>query len=376
MKYAILRTQKLKHKGSIRRSLKHSFREQETPNADSSLVAENSHHGAHSTREAMAAIEALLPEKRRKDAVLAVEYLITGSPEAMHAKSREQQDAYFDDALKWLQERHGEENVVYAGVHRDETTPHMYAYVVPLDPDSGRLNAKRWLGGSKALNAMQTDFAKRVGQNHDLERGIEGSKAKHQSIKRHYAAVQETEQGRATIMPTAMEPRVLKKGFFRSEVESPEAVAARITEGVNKGFAPTIAKAAESEQNARRAREMADTAKSKQAALEKVKHENALLKRPWQGLTRGDMQGLISQADSIRKQREAERQEREKRVQQERAAAERRSADERMRRFEEQAGRRNTPRKAENAPESREKEKPEQTPTQASKRPRGPGMSR
>lgn len=327
----------------------------------------------------MAAIEALLPEKRRKDAVLAVEYLITGSPEAMHAKSREQQDAYFDDALKWLQERHGKENVVYAGVHRDETTPHMYAYVVPLDPDSGRLNAKRWLGGSKALNAMQTDFAERVGQNHGLERGIEGSKAKHQSIKRHYAAVQETEQGRATIMPTAMEPKVLKKGFFRTEVESPEAVAARITEGVNKGFAPTIARAAESEQNARRAREMADTAKSKQAALEKIKHENALLKRPWKGLTRSDMQGLISQAESIRKQRDTERQEREKRVQQERAEAERRSAEERMRKFEEQMGRRDTPKKAEKVPERRERGKPEQSHAKETKRPTGRsrgGMSR
>ena len=36
--------------------------------------------------------------------------------------------------------------MVYAGVHRDESTPHMYAYVVPLDESTGRLNARRWLG--------------------------------------------------------------------------------------------------------------------------------------------------------------------------------------------------------------------------------------
>ncbi|WP_344341131.1 MobV family relaxase, partial [Streptomyces rhizosphaericus] len=190
-RFAILRTQKLKHLGSVRRSLKHSFREQETPNADPSRAPENTHLGAESTAEAMAAIEARLPEKRRKDAVLAIEYLATASPEAMQGKSREEQDAYFADALEWLKERHGAENVVYAGIHRDETTPHLYAYAVPLDPDSGRLNAKRWLGGAKALNHMQTDFAERVGERHGLERGIEGSRAKHQTVQRYYASLEQ-----------------------------------------------------------------------------------------------------------------------------------------------------------------------------------------
>ena len=49
----------------------------------------------------------------------------------MQGKARSSQDAYFRDALDWLKNKHGAENVVYAGIHRDETTPHMYAYVVP-----------------------------------------------------------------------------------------------------------------------------------------------------------------------------------------------------------------------------------------------------
>ena len=47
----------------------------------------------------------------------------------------------------------------------------MYAYVVPRDPESGRLNAKRWLGGAKALRDMQSEFAEQVGRQHGLERG-------------------------------------------------------------------------------------------------------------------------------------------------------------------------------------------------------------
>ena len=189
MKYAILRTQKLKATGAVWRSLKHAFREQPTPNADPAKAAQNAHLGATSAAEAMQRVRERLPEKRRKDAVLAIEYLITASPEAMQAMDARGRDGYFNDALKWLRERHGGSNVVYAGIHRDETTPHMYAYVVPLDEATGRLNARKWLGGAKALSEMQTEFAQVVGARHGLERGIKGSRAKHERVSRHYGLV-------------------------------------------------------------------------------------------------------------------------------------------------------------------------------------------
>ena len=72
-KYAILRTQKLKATGAVWRSLKHAFREQPTENADPERAANNAHLGASSAREAMEKVRARLPEKRRKDAVLAIE---------------------------------------------------------------------------------------------------------------------------------------------------------------------------------------------------------------------------------------------------------------------------------------------------------------
>lgn len=187
MGYAILRIQKLKSAVAVHRSLKHAFREQDTPNADSERTPDNEHHGASSAREAMAAFRARLPERFRKDAVQCVEYLMTASPKDMEAKTRQQQDAYFSDALAWLKAKHGAENVVYAGVHRDETTPHMYAYVVPRVGD--KLNARSFFGGAKALNTMQTNFAQVVGLKHGLERGLEGSKARHQSIRQYYGQV-------------------------------------------------------------------------------------------------------------------------------------------------------------------------------------------
>lgn len=190
MGYVILRTQKLKSGHAVRRSLMHAFREQDTPNADPTRASENTHIGAKSAQEALARFNARLPEKVRSNAVLGIEYLISASPEDMHGKTRKEQDAYFRDALKWLQAKHGAENVVYAGVHRDETTPHMYAYVVPID-DRGKLNCRHFLGGSKALNVMQTEFFQAIGKFHGLQRGIEGSKARHTTVKEYYGRVNE-----------------------------------------------------------------------------------------------------------------------------------------------------------------------------------------
>lgn len=188
MGFAILRVQKLKSGHAVRRSLQHAFRERETKNADPARLHENTHTGATNSRQALASLKARLPEKVRKNAVLAIEFLITGSPEDMHSKTREQQDAYLADALQWLQQRHGVENVIYAGIHRDETTPHLYAYVVPIDP-KGKLNCRHFLGAADALSNMQTDFAEAVGSKHELQRGLKGSKALHVPIKQYYARV-------------------------------------------------------------------------------------------------------------------------------------------------------------------------------------------
>jgi len=188
--YAILRTQKLKAAQAIRRSLMHGFRDMNTPNADPERTPDNAHIGASSTQEALDKFNNRLETQKhvRKNGVLAIEYLMTGSPEAMAAMDRKAQDAYFEDALKWLQKRHGEENVFYAGIHRDESTPHMYAYVVPID-EKGKLNCSAYLGNARALSAMQTDYANAVGSKYGLIRGIEGSKAKHERVKRHYAVI-------------------------------------------------------------------------------------------------------------------------------------------------------------------------------------------
>ena len=76
MAFAILRTQKLKAAVAVRRSLKHAFRAQNTPNADPARLKENSHLGANSVEEAMAAFQQRLPEKIRKGASQKTEFKV------------------------------------------------------------------------------------------------------------------------------------------------------------------------------------------------------------------------------------------------------------------------------------------------------------
>lgn len=186
MSKVIFRIQKLKSAVSIRRSLKHAFREQETPNADGERANLNKHVGAKSGNEAMMKIRQRWPEKRRKDAVLAIEHLLTASPEWFKGKTLKEQNKFFNDGLKYLRRKYGSKNVIYSGIHRDEKTPHMYAYVVPLDESSGRLNAKKWVGGSKALTQMQDEIAE-IAEPYGLQRGDRKSKARHKEIRTWYA---------------------------------------------------------------------------------------------------------------------------------------------------------------------------------------------
>jgi hypothetical protein len=193
MSYAILRTKKLKAITGVLGSGRHTFREMPTPNSNG---VPNKHiSGARSSAELASAVLAKLPDKRRSNAVLCIEYLITTSPEAFkrHGGKLKDTGKYFDRSIAWLKARHGAENILCATIHLDERTPHLIAYVVPLTRD-GRLSARDFLGGPAKLRKMQTSFHHLCGKPFGLSRGIEGAKAPHQKIAQYYQALATPEQ--------------------------------------------------------------------------------------------------------------------------------------------------------------------------------------
>ena len=293
MAYAIMRAKKLANMGSVAASMQHCYRERETHNADQERTPDNQHLVAKSTDEAMGKLRVLLPEKRRKDAVLAVEYVMTASPEWFAQATPEQEKAFFQRSLQWLADKYGADRIVTASIHRDEATPHLSAFVVPLTQDK-RLSAKEFIGSRDKMRADQTTYAACV-VDLGLERGIEGSKATHQTIQQHYAAVERGVQPLVAITPKAVEPRVLRKGLFSSDVETPEAVAERLTKRINERYAGTIARASTALQERRRAKEMQDTANSLRKRLE-------ALQEPFKGLSKAQMAEVLQLASKLQEE--------------------------------------------------------------------------
>ena len=122
-------------------------------------------------------IEALdLLTKVRKDAVLMCSFVIGSDREFFGRLSRQEQQQFFVDCTRFFAERYGEENIISAVVHMDETTPHLHLNLIPIA--DGRLCAKT-LFDRKELQNLQSDFYSVVGKKWNLQRGKEGSQAKH-----------------------------------------------------------------------------------------------------------------------------------------------------------------------------------------------------
>lgn len=306
MAFGILRIQKHSSLAAIRNSGKHKDREQDTPNADPSKTPENVTEGAKTSDELVEAVKdrvalATITATGESRPVLAVEYLITASPEFFKDASPEKADKYFEDAKKWLKAKHGAANVVSITRHNDEKTPHLSAFVVPLvereagtrkrsvivgkdadgkairetrefpKPAEVSLSAKHYFGGSKhTLSELQTEFAAKVAIPHGLERGIEGSKANHQTVKSWYTAL-DGPVGHINIPPAYLNAGVKEQGLIRNKMETQEDIAARLTRGMQKDYNPAVEMAKQAASDRRRADEMTKTAKALNDQLQGLK---------------------------------------------------------------------------------------------------------
>lgn len=118
----------------------------------------------------------------RKDAVVVCNFIVTSDNETMNALGADRQREFFEDSVKWFSDRYGADRVLNATVHMDETTPHLHIGVMPITQD-GRLSAKAIFTKSE-MKAIQTEFARDVGEKYGLERGVEGSERTHLSEAR------------------------------------------------------------------------------------------------------------------------------------------------------------------------------------------------
>lgn len=218
--YAIIRIEKHTTLGTIAGIGHHLDRTRETPNADAQRAHLNRtwidgewvawgdeprESGAH-----LQAMKARLEDfqqrggRIQKNAVIALEAIMTASPEAFQAPDFDF-EGWLSAQTDYLATKFGKQNIVSVVLHMDEETPHVHALVVPelqrvekrgkkpADPSKQRpaklkpvLAASHWIDGRAKLAALQTDYAAAMSR-FGLHRGKERSGARHVPVSEYYA---------------------------------------------------------------------------------------------------------------------------------------------------------------------------------------------
>ena len=145
-----------------------------------------------------------LSRKISKNQVRAIRILLSGSNDEMNSLFNQNKiDQWSDDNIKWLKETFGEENIVSAVIHLDESTPHIHATLVPIvsserkkkkSEQNVKKNYSKKTGNRLSANDImtrgnlkqyQTSYAEAM-QEYGLKRGVEGSTAKHTTTAEYY----------------------------------------------------------------------------------------------------------------------------------------------------------------------------------------------
>jgi hypothetical protein len=271
MAYGILRTEKIKSVEKLATIAAHHFRTRVVKNADAGRTANNrSLIGCDDGL--IHAVQARIGERKiRKNGVVAVEVLMTASPEYFRDNpcdygifDQGKTTRFNNRAIEFLNAEFGAENVVSAICHLDEATPHIHAVIVPIDPVSDRLNASRWLDGKIKLSALQDRYFEKM-SSLGLERGLKGSEAEHTTIQQYYGSLQ---NAKATPVPSlkVMPPPLMMTSSSRENWAVSESE--RIEQAQRSFLSPVEALAATSVINRDKARQAEKTAKKLAHELE------------------------------------------------------------------------------------------------------------
>jgi len=188
----------VKEAGKIVAKGRHNERGRETPNADPARSHENVRLAG--SGDWLADVQARADEAtfKRANSVLALDVAFFVSKGFFDDKPSAVMDVWARRTMEWMaQEFGGEKNVVAAILHKDETTPHIQALIVPLD-EKDRLNARHFIGQPRQVVGLHTSYNKAVADL-GLARGVQGSVATHGNIREWYAKIEAPTPARAEV---------------------------------------------------------------------------------------------------------------------------------------------------------------------------------
>ena len=215
--------------------------------------------------------EAGLTRKIGSNQVRAIRINVSGTHEDMKRIEEEGRlDEWCADNLKYFADTFGKENIVAAHLHRDEETPHIHVTLVPIvkgerkrrkreertkkryrkkPTDTVRLCADDIMTRLK-LKSYQDTYAEAMAK-YGLQRGIDGSKARHKSTQQYYRDIQKLSDN------------------LKAEVVAATVAATNIAERVGSLFGSNKVKTLERENTALH-REVADHEETIEALQDRI----------------------------------------------------------------------------------------------------------
>lgn len=197
-----------------------------------------------------------LTRKIGNNQVRAIRILLTGTHDDMERITDEGRlDEWCNDNLKYLADTFGKENIVSAVLHMDEQTPHIHATLVPIvkgerkrkkkeeqvkkryrkkPTDTIRLCADDIMTRAK-LKSYQDTYAQTM-SGYGLQRGIDGSEARHITTRQYYRdLVQQTEQLQTDIVQLQDRKETAQEELKRAkkEVQTEKLKGAATTAATN-----------------------------------------------------------------------------------------------------------------------------------------------
>ena len=230
--------------------------------------------------------EAGLTRKVGSNQVRAIRINVSATHEDMERIQREGRlDEWCADNLRYFADTFGKENIVAAHLHMDEKTPHMHVTLVPIvkgerkrrkreeqakkryrkkPADSVRLCADDIMSRLK-LKSYQDSYAAAMAK-YGLQRGIDGSEARHVSTQQYYRDIKrQTEELKAEVVELQEQKDTAREELARAKKEiqterlkgAATTAAANIAESVGSIFGSNKVKTLERENTALH-REVAD----------------------------------------------------------------------------------------------------------------------
>ena len=223
--------------------------------------------------------EAGLTRKIGSNQVRAIRINVSGTHEDMkRIKEEGRLDEWCADNLKYFADTFGKENIVAAHLHRDEETPHIHVTLVPIvkgerkrrkreeqtkkryrkkPTDTVRLCADDIMTRLK-LKSYQDTYAEAMAK-YGLQRGIDGSKARHKSTQQYYRDIQKLADNlKAEVVDLQQQKETAQEELRRAKKEiqteklkgAATTAAANIAESVGSLFGSNKVKTLERENTA------------------------------------------------------------------------------------------------------------------------------